>query len=338
MKDIKGLTVCPCTLAEGYVTYSPIGLKRLFDGKKVSHRMDFLHISDFDNEEIVSNIGCISLSGVQEKYSAVIDNSELRLAVDGEQGRYILKPIPVEKGIRFRHNLPANEHLTMQIAKQIFKIETAECGLIFNADAYPLYITKRFDIVADGSKINQEDFASLIGRTKQLNGDNFKYQGSYMDIAEEIKRRVAAYPVELAKFFNLIVFNYVFGNNDAHLKNFSLMQTVDGDFKLTPAYDLLNATLHVEDSDFALEDGLSLDMPLSDIYSQKGHPTKADFEIFGKLIGLNNKQITKIISLYIADDTSSKVELLIKRSYLEDKLKRMYLRSYEERMCRFNRK
>ncbi len=334
---MKEITVCPCILADGHSTYSPVGLKRLFDGKKVSHIMHYRHASDKDNEEIVANVGRISLSGVQEKYSAIIENSRITLTPEGVQGRYILKPIPAEKNIRYRHQLPANEHLTMQIARQIFKIDTAECGLIFHADNYPAYITKRFDFASDGSKINQEDFASLIGKTKQLNGDNFKYQGSYEDVAEEIKRRVAAYPVELMKFFNQIVFNYIFGNNDAHLKNFSLLQTTDGDYKLTPAYDLLNATLHVEDSDFALEGGLSANMTFSNIYEVKGHPTRVDFDSFGRLIGLSDKIIERVISVYIDDKTPSKVASLINRSFLDDKLKRMYMRSYSERMSRFNR-
>ncbi|MFI3239055.1 MAG: HipA domain-containing protein [Bacteroidales bacterium] len=334
---MKEITVCPCRLTEGFFTYSPTGLKRLFNGRRVKHIMRYRHKSDTFQDEQQSNIKRISLSGVQEKYSAIVEKGELILTPDGVQGRYIIKPIPADKGIRYRHGLPANEHLTMQIAHQIFKIDTAECGLIFHIDGYPAYITKRFDFAEDGSKFNQEDFASLIGKSKQLNGSDFKYQGSYEDIAIEIKRRVAAYPVELEKFFNQVVFNYIFGNNDAHLKNFSLMQTPDGDYKLTPAYDMLNATIHVEDSDFALIGGLSTNMDYSDSYDRKGHPIREDFETFGRLIGLNDKQIRKTISRYIGADIPSKVEKLIALSFLDDKLKRIYLHSYEERMSRFNR-
>lgn len=334
---MKEITVCPSTLADGYSTYSPVGLKRLFSGRKVSHVMDYCHLMDRDNSLDFGNVSRISLSGVQEKYSAIVEKGKVVLTPEGVQGQFILKPIPSAKNIKNRHLLPANEHLTMQIAKQIFGIETAECGLIFFLDDYPAYITKRFDVAADGSKINQEDFASLIGKTKQINGSDFKYQGSYEEVAAEIKRRVAAYPVELAKFFNQVVFNYIFGNNDAHLKNFSLMQTVDGDYKLTPAYDLINATLHVDDTDFALEGGLSTTMDMSDTYDKYKHPTRADFENFGRVIGLNNKQIDKVVSAYVDPNRPAKVEALINRSFLDDKLKRMYLRSYNERMSRFNR-
>ncbi|MFR9527534.1 MAG: HipA domain-containing protein [Rikenellaceae bacterium] len=334
MREIKN---CPSTLSAGHSTYSSAAIRRLFGGKRVSHVMNIGNLSEDDNRDIQESVTRISLSGVQQKYSAVIEKGEIILTPQGRQGEYILKPTPNDKGILFRHSIPANEHLTMQIARQVFKIETAENGLLFDNDGNPIYITKRFDIAADGSKINQEDFASLRGKTKSLNGSDFKYQGSYEDIADEIHKRVAAYPVELSKFFDLLIFNYIFGNNDAHLKNFSLMQTTDGDYRLTPAYDLLNATLHVENADFALDEGLSNSMERSDIYYKTGHPTSADFAMFGNLIGLPSKQVAKIINKYNNPDSSAKVEQLINDSFLDDKLQRMYKRSYEERMRRFTR-
>lgn len=334
---MREINVCPSTLAEGYSTYSQTAFRRLFFNKKVSHVMPYSHLSDKNNDEVLNNTLRISLSGVQEKYSAIIDKGVITIAPEGVQGRYILKPIPPEKSINYRHQIPANEHLTMQIARQVFKIDTAENGLVFYSDDYPAYITKRFDVKEDGSKINQEDFASLIGMSKQLNGSDFKYEGSYEDIANEIKKRVAAYRVEMIKFFDIIIFNYIFGNNDAHLKNFSLMQTVDGDYKLTPAYDLLNATLHVESSDFALKDELSNNLERSNIYKTKGHPAKEDFINFGILIGLNINQIDKIVNKYLDVNVPTKVYSLIERSFLDDRLKRMYKKSFNNRLTRFSR-
>jgi len=334
---MRQINNCPCTLAKGYSTYSPTAIKRLFNGKKVSNIIDLPFNTDDINDEIIENITRISLSGVQEKHSAIIHKGKIILTSKGEQGRYIIKPIPSEKSVKYRQFIPANEHLTMQIARQVYGIDVAENGMIFFNDDAPAYITKRFDIDADGLKINQEDFASLIGKTNQINGSNFKYTGSYEDIANEIRKRVAAYPIELAKLFDLLIFNYLFGNNDAHLKNFSLYQTVDGDYVLTPAYDLLNASLHVEDSDFALEGGLSPRVEKSDIYLTKGHPCKSDFESFGELIGLSRPQIEKIVSKYLNEQSSIKVQQLIDSSYLDDRLQRMYRRSFDERMIRFMR-
>lgn len=108
----------------------------------------------------------------------------------------------------------------MQIARQVFSIETGENGLLFFQDNTPAYIIRRFDIAPDGTKIKQEDFASLLGKTSLTHGGSFKYTGSYEDIATCIKRYVAAWQAEMAKFFKLVVFNYLFCSSDAHLKTF----------------------------------------------------------------------------------------------------------------------
>lgn len=333
MMDIKN---CPSTLASGYNTYSPVALRRLFDGKKVSPFMDLLYDDDQSSEEVVDNVKRISISGVQEKLSAIVIKGKISLTPAGEQGRYIIKPAPNNKTLRFRQFIPANEHLTMQIARQVFDIQTAENGLIFFMDGNPAYITKRFDISVDGTKIKQEDFASIIGKSSLTHGDYYKYTGSYEDIALHIKKHVAAWKAETVKFFRLVVFNYLFCNSDAHLKNFSLQQTPDGDYILSPAYDLMNASLHIDDSDFALEHGLSEHFDKSDIYSRTGHPCREDFESFGMMIGLNELQIKKVITPFL--ESKEAVYSLIENSFLDDRLKRMYKRSYEQRIARFNRK
>ena len=117
--------------------------------------------------------------------------NKLKLAREGEKGTHILKPIPTA-GKRIEQ-MPANEHLTMQIARQIFKIETAENALIFFADGTPAYITKRFDINLDGTKNAQDDFASLAGKTPQTHGEHYKYSGNYLDLFELMKYYLPAY-------------------------------------------------------------------------------------------------------------------------------------------------
>lgn len=332
---MKELTCCPSTLASGFNTYSPIARKKMFDGKVVSYIMDFT----YDDEQyavIADNTKHISVSGVQEKLSAVVDNGKIRLTQDGEQGRYILKPAPENKALRDRKQIPANEHLTMQIAEQVYRIPTAANGMILFSDDILAYITKRFDIQEDGSKIPQEDFASLMKKTSDTHGENFKYTGSYEDIALKIKEMIPAWQVEIGKFFSLVLFNYLFANGDAHLKNFSVQQTKDGDYVLAPAYDLINTSLHTNDEDFALEKGLSETMEKSSIYESKGHPCQDDFITFGKLIGLSETRIKKIMQPFLVEQ--SKVLELIENSFLEAKQRRMYLSSYRERLSRLQRK
>ena len=331
---MRKIDVCPGTLAPGFDTYSPSCLRKVFDGKKVSHIMD-LTINDDTGREIVASINKISISGVQEKISAITKKGKIIITPEGESGRYIIKPIPEYKSLRFRNNIPANEHLTMQIASQVYKINTAANAFAFFADDNPFYITKRFDYRADGSKIRQDDFASIAGKTERNSGSDFKYSGSYEDIANLLKQNVSAWQVEMAKYFTLVVFNYLFSNGDAHLKNFSLQETDGGDYVLTPAYDLMNTAIHVNDGDFALQDGLIPESEYSDVYSRTLHPCKDDFITFGTRIGVLPKKLNAIIELFATEQP--KVYELIENSFLEEKVKRMYKQSYQERLHRFQR-
>lgn len=331
---MKKINVCPGTLAVGYETYSSLCLRKMFWGKRVSHMLDFNY--EETQAEIASAINRISISGVQEKLSAIVRNGKIQLTLEGESGRYIIKPAPGYKHLRFRKNIPANEHLTMQIAHQVYKIKTAENALVFFADGEMAYLTKRFDYASDGSKILQDDFASLAGKTEHNQGKNFKYTGSYEDIAGLLKRNVAAWQVEMAKYFTLVVFNYLFSNGDAHLKNFSLQATSGGDYVLTPAYDLMNTSIHIDDGDFALQDGLIPTSEYSDVYARTGHPYQDDFITFGKRIGVLPKKMMSIIALFATEQP--KVYELIENSFLDEKTKRMYKQSYLERLRRFQRK
>ena len=334
MKQLPKIKNCPGTLAAGYNTYSPTALRRMFNNKKISHLLDFSN--DESNRVIIDeNIGRISISGVQEKLSAIVDKGKVCLAPEGVQSRYIIKPIPDDKRLNHRSQMPANEHLTMQIARQVYGMATAENALIFFSDGESAYITKRFDIKNDNTKIKQEDFASLTQKTSETHGKHFKYTGSYADVGVLFQKYVAAWQVELSNFFRLIVFNYLFGNGDAHLKNFSLQQSEDGDYMLSPAYDLLNSSLHIQDEDFALEGGLFGKKFYSEIYRQKGHPCQDDFITFGKIIGVPDIQIKKSLKVFLTSQTL--VYDLTERSFLNEKLKRMYIRSYEKRLKRLNR-
>ena len=120
---------CPGTLAEGYDTYSRTALKRVFDGKNVSPVLPYsAPFSDEETDELFDeNRERQSISGVQEKFSVLLEKNKLRLIKEGEYGHYILKPIP--RSGKNPDQMPANEHLTMQIARQVFGIDTAKSGL-----------------------------------------------------------------------------------------------------------------------------------------------------------------------------------------------------------------
>jgi len=127
------LTHCPSTLTEGYETYSPVALKNLFRGKKVSHILpyDSPGKNEEDNEKFIENIKYISISGVQDKELCVVEKGEIRLSQKGEQSTHIIKPVPFSL-LRRVSEIPANENLTMQIASRVYGIETAANGLYFS--------------------------------------------------------------------------------------------------------------------------------------------------------------------------------------------------------------
>ncbi|MEP2280361.1 HipA domain-containing protein [Maribacter sp.] len=314
---------CPSTLKKGLDTYSKSALNRLFNGRKVSPTLPYESpVSNAITEELFKeNKKRLSISGVQEKFSVLLEKNKLRLINEGEQGQYILKPIP-NVGSR-TEQMPANEHLSMQIARQVFGIEIAENGLVFFQNGDPAYITKRFDLNEDGTKLAVEDFATLAKRTPQTHGTDFKYSGNYLEMFDILKQYVPAYPIEALKLFKLILFNYLISNGDAHFKNFSLIETSMGDFKLSPAYDLLNSRIHIEDKDFALEDGL---LPLN---STTGKVTE-QFLKLAELAGISAKQSTKIFKKITSHE--DKVLDLIELSYLDDKTKRNYAQAYQTRL------
>ena len=320
---------CPGTLAEGYNTYSPAFLRRMFRGKKVSHILpyDAPQKNEADAEKFLENRKRISISGVQEKLSLLLEKNRLRLTLEGEQGGYILKPIP--RDLKKTDQVPANEHLTMQIASQVYDIYTADNGLIFFKDGTPAYITRRFDMRQDGGKWGNEDFAALAGKTKTTGGVNFKYEYSYEEAAALIVKYVPAWRVEIEKFFTLVVFNYLFSNGDAHLKNFALLETESGDHFLSPAYDLVNTRIHVDDTDFALSGGLLADDFESAAFKKTHHLGQDDFLEFGRRVGIESNRAQKLIAAFLLKQ--EKVEVLIKRSFLNEATKRAYLLDYNSR-------
>jgi serine/threonine-protein kinase HipA len=327
--SVPEIEYCPGSLAEGFTAYSPAFLRRMFDGKQVSHILsyDAPQVNEADTEKFMENRKRISISGVQEKMSLLLSKNKLRLTEEGEQGAYILKPIP--RDLKKVDQVPANEHVTMQIAAQVYGINTAENGMIFFKNGSPAYITRRFDVRVDGAKWGKEDFATLAGRTKDNAGADFKYTYSYEEAAALIRQFVPAWRIEIEKYFLLVVFNYLFLNGDAHLKNFSLLESESGDYFLSPAYDLINTKLHVDDTDFALDRGLFADDFASETFKKTFHRGKLDFTEFAKRIGVRKDRMEKLLEPFLLKQ--DKVTTLVNRSFLNTSNKKGYLMEYGSR-------
>lgn len=293
--------------------------KKLFDKAKVPAVLSFDAPAADNLEGFQQHSKRLSISGVQLKYSVRLENGKLELY--DTSGQYILKPVPPAKQLINIDDAPENEHLTMQIAGQVFGIQTAANAFIRFRDGEPAYITRRFDRKPDGTKYMQEDFAQLTNRTKHTHGDTFKYNGTYEEIGLLIKRYVAASVPALERFFQLIVFNYVFSNGDAHLKNFSLMRGDTGEYRLTPAYDLMSTVIHTpHEADTALQlyEG---DMN-SQYYTTYGHYGYTDFLELARRLGVVQSRAAKMIRQF--NQASGLVDDLISKSFLSDKVKELY--------------
>ncbi len=314
---------CPGTLAEGFDTYSRTCLNRVFQGRKVYHVLPYDSPTyNLESDELFEeNRKRLSISGVQEKFSVLLEKNKLRLTKEGERSIYILKPIP-SLGKK-REQIPANEHLTMQIARQTYGIETAENALIFFKNGEPAYITKRFDVKDDGTKLAQDDFASLLGRTPQTHGENYKYQGNYLALFQCMQTLLPAYKLEAPKLLKVLLFNYLFSNGDAHIKNFSLLETPFGDYRLSPSYDLLNSRIHIDDKDFALDDGLLPRHLAQGKISQQ-------FALLAEQVGISSKIFMNLMQIMLSQ--SVKIEKMVAASFLNDTTKKNYFQAYQTRL------
>ena len=296
-------------------------LRRMFNGK-----LPIMNLKKSEFQTIrYEMIDHFSISGVQDKISLKLEKNEL--IPTAKNGEYILKPVPHQHLPKFQNDVPANEHLTMQIAKQIFKITTAENALIYFNEGEPAYITKRFDR-RDNEKVHVEDFCQIAGLSPENKGKNYKYQFSCQASGEIIKKHSSAYKIEIEKLYKLILFNYVFGNADAHLKNFSLIESLHGDFILSPAYDLLNTSIH-----FPNESRLALDLFddfESEAYKHNGFYGYIDFMKLAEFYELKPKRAERMMSEFSV--LKEKVKNLISLSFLSEAAKEKYLEIYLDRL------
>ena len=224
-----------------------------------------------------------TLTGVQAKLSLDINkggkNEAERFTIVGLWGRYILKP----QTDRFAH-LPELEDLTMHLA-ELAKVQTVPHSLIRFADGELCYITCRIDRTDKGAKLPMEDMCQLTERLTE-----HKYKGSYEQIAKAIQRFSAVPKLDMVNYWEQVVFSWITGNADMHLKNFSLYSKEKGRYVLTPAYDMLSTALVMP------EDTEELALTLN---GKKRKIRKADFVISMQASGLEDKIIENIFNKFV---------------------------------------
>jgi len=255
----------------------------------------------------------IAITGVQPKLSVTLEKSKEnnRLTIVGLWGEYILKP----QHERFPM-MPEIEDLTMHLAS-LFRIQVCEHTLLRATDGNLVYLAKRFDRIK-GKKVHTEDFCQLSDFLTES-----KYKGSYEKIGKLILKHCTNTGLDALNYFELVLFSYLTGNNDMHLKNFAVLHQ-DSGINFSPAFDLLNVTLinPADDEELALT-----------LNGKKKKLKLEDFTILGHSLQIPGRAIENSFKKFASGN--KEVDLFISSSFLSQELKELYKKIWMEKQFIF---
>ena len=302
---------CYQELKEGQRDFHPACARRFFGSAMVPELpYSRANINELAREVIQSRT---TLTGVQPKLSMDINRGGRdepdRLTIVGLWGRYILKP----KSDTYPW-LPEDEDLTMHLAT-LARIQVVPHALIRFSDGELTYITRRIDRDDDGRKYLMEDACQL---SERLSAD--KYKSSYENVGKLILRYSSMPQLDLVNYWEVVVFSWLTGNSDMHLKNFSLFSRVPGLYTLAPAYDLLNVHLLFDDPE---ELALTLD-------GRKRKVTRQNFVNAMRRTGLDDKVTSNIFAKFAK--VQPRWEAFIDQSFLPEDLREAYKAEIARRM------
>jgi len=304
---------CPITYELcGTEKYSEKGLRLI--APKLAALNDLPFTAAEQRQEAGNRARKLSIQGVQPKLSAVISVASQQFKIVDQFGNYIIKP---QNDIF--PELPENEDVTMRMAK-VFGLEVPFHGLVYSKDGSLSYFIKRFDRYGKGKKYATEDFAQLTGNSRDT-----KYDFTMEKLVKVIDEYCTFPAVEKADFFKRVLFCFVTGNEDMHLKNFSVI-TKAGKTTLAPVYDFLNSSVSIRNPQE--ETALSLKGKKSNFKSEEW------IDYFAKeRLELNDKTIDTILS-HMNKSVSRWIEL-VEMSFLSDAMKEKYLKLMDNRIKRF---
>lgn len=304
---------CPITYELcGAEKYSDKGLRLITP--KLTALKDLPFTAAEQRQEAVNRANKLSIQGVQPKLSAVISVVKQEFEIVDQFGNYIIKP----QNDLFPE-LPENEDLTMKMAK-VHGIEVPLHGMVYSKDGSLSCFIKRFDRYSKGKKYATEDFAQLSGNTRDT-----KYNYTMEKVVQVLEDYCTFPAIEKAAFFKRVLFCFITGNEDMHLKNFSLI-TKAGKTTLTPAYDFLNSSIAIKNP----QEEMALLLK-----GKKSNIKKIDLvDYYAKeRLGLNTKTIDKTLSDMFK--CLPEWKQLIAISFLSDTMKEKYVTLLEERLSRF---
>lgn len=302
---------CYKELAEGEVDFHK-GCAKKFFGIPAAPELPY-SLDDLEPLAVQVIKSQTTLTGVQAKLSLHLDRHEgsQRLTIVGLWGDYIFKP----QTFQYK-TLPENEDLTMHLA-EIAKIKVVPHTLIRLKDGSLGYLTRRIDRTAEGGKIPMEDMCQLTERQTE-----YKYKSSYEQIAKVIAKHSYVPLLDLTDFYEQVFFNWLVGNNDMHLKNFSLYAP-NGKWVLTPAYDLLNVSMvNPKDTE---ELALTLN-------AKKKRIKRSDFTVAMVHSGISEKVFDNLLAKY--RKLLPKFYEMIDMSFLDNEDKELYKQSISSRLDR----
>ena len=306
---------CPITYEKisDHENYSQRGLHLLSAQLKNLSPLDLS--ADEQRQEAIDRVGKMSIQGVQKKLSAKLKIKAECFQIVDQMGMYILKP---QSDIY--PELPENEALTMTLAKTI-GLEVPVHGLVYSKDNSLTYFIKRFDRIGHHKKLALEDFAQLSGEDRHT-----KYKSSMEKVIAVIEQFCTFPKIEFVKLFKLTLFNFLIGNEDMHLKNFSLM-TKDRKISISPGYDLLNSTIAQKNTKEEIA------LPLN---GKKNNLTNQDFfKYFANEKLRLNKNITDAI-IQEFYQVIPKWQELIAISFLSQPMQEKYRKLLEQRCKQLN--
>jgi serine/threonine-protein kinase HipA len=259
-----------------------------------------------------------SLTGVQPKLSLHLQQhaASARLTIVGLWGGYICKPQTPDYP-----QMPELEDLTMHLA-ELAKIQVVPHTLLRMSDGSLTYLTRRIDRTATGEKIAMEDLCQLTGHQTE-----HKYKCSYERVGKTILQYSQTPQLDLINYFEVVFFCWLTGNNDMHLKNFSLYEPDDGlGPRLTPAYDLLNAALvnPADDEELALT-----------LNARKKKLRRSDFLAAASTLGLEASVVERLFEKY--RKLLPRFEQMIHQSFLLPELQEGYCAMLRERIARIEK-
>lgn len=255
-------------------------------------------------------IGKMSISGVQPKLSVKLDETRKELEVIAKGGTHILKPSPEH----FPH-LAENENFCMNLAQE-FGIETPPHGLLPLSDKRLVYIVIRFDrIIEKGEmkKIHVEDFAQLLQRTD-------KYDGSIKQIGKFLIGHSEIPFIDTQKLFRQVLFCYLIGNGDAHLKNFAMIKEENKGYRLSPAFDMVSSRLVIPSE--------AEEMALS-INGKRNKLSLVDFKSLAAMLELSEKNLSEMLEE--TQILASNFDALLSNSFLPEEFKKRLRELFKKR-------